>query len=160
MYSSTLPRTPRLCLCNVFTEYCIHWVWALAIHDLIFELAWSDELTFIADYKLSTSPIFSYAMLYGPDSNKLSQSIPGGYFSPFLDPGSENYQKLLLIISGPNHSLKIDFRKVLLNISGARQRKCWKSTTGGHCWPYPGPSSENTQNRLLESILEHIISIV
>ena len=149
MYSWALSWTTRLCLRNVFTEYCIHWVWALAIHDLIFELAWSDELTFIADYKLSTSPIFSYAMLYGPSSNKLSQSIPGGYFSPFLDPGSENYQKL-----------KIDFRKVLLNISGARQRKCWKSTTGGHFWPYPGPSSENTQNRLLESILEHIISIV
>ena len=58
--------------------------------DLIVELAWSDELTLIADYKLSTSPIFLYAMLYEPGSNKLSKSIPGVYFSPYLVPGSEH----------------------------------------------------------------------
>ena len=43
MYSSTLPRTTRLCLCNVITLCCLHWVWVLAIHVLVFVLALWDE---------------------------------------------------------------------------------------------------------------------
>ena len=77
-------------------------------------------------------------MLYGPGSNKLSESFPGKYFSPFLGPSNENYENLLPEVTFDHFwgqswkMLKIELPEGTFDISGARQRKCSKSIAGGH----------------------------
>ena len=78
-----------------------------------------------------------YYILY-KQQQKLSESFPGKYFSPCLRPSNEHAENLLPEVTfdhfwaSHRKCLKIDFRRVLLTISGAKQRKCSKSIAGGH----------------------------
>ena len=78
-----------------------------------------------------------YYILY-KQQQKLSEAFPGKYFSPLLGLSNENAEDLLPEVTFDHFwgqswkMLKIDFRRVLLTISGAKQRKCSKSIAGGH----------------------------
>ena len=88
--------------------------------------------------RVSISYLFIRHVVRAKQQQKLSESFPRKYFSPFLGPSNENAENLLPELTFDHFwgqswkMLKIDFRRVLLTISGAKQRKCSKSIAGGH----------------------------
>ena len=76
-----------------------------------------------------------YFRIFNPytQQQKLSESFPRKYFSPFLGPRNENAENLLPEVTFDHFwgqswkMLKIDFRRVLLTIIDAKRRKCSKS---------------------------------
>jgi len=102
-----------------------------------------------------------YYILY-KQQQKLSESFPGKYFSPFLGPSNENAENMLPELTFDHfwgqswkmlknrlpegtfdHSwcqaakmLKINCRRPLLTISEAKQQQCSKSITGVYIGPY------------------------
>ena len=112
--------------------------------------------------RVSISYLFIRHVVRAKQQQKLSESFPRKYFSPFLGPSKENVENLLpeatfdyfwgqswkmlknRLQEGTFNNiwcqaakmLKINCRRHLLTISEAKQQKCSKSITGVYIGPY------------------------
>ena len=112
--------------------------------------------------RVSISYLFIRHVVRAKQQQKLSESFPRKYFSPFLGPSNENAENLLPEVTFDHFwgqswkilknrlpegtfdhiwcqaakMLKINCRRPLLTISEAKQQKCSKSITGVYIGPY------------------------
>ena len=112
--------------------------------------------------RVSISYLFIRHVVRAKQQQKLSESFPRKYFSPFLGPSNENAENLLPEVTFDHFwgqswnmltnrlpegtfdhiwcqaakMLKINCRRPLLTISEAKQQQCSKSITGVYIGPY------------------------